>query len=76
MFHIEYELASDEFTACWASAGQHLKSNIEFGQKRFIRSSLMPILLDHLGAPIGTSPRLQLVCILFLSAWPHEPARQ
>lgn len=53
MFRIDYKEPSKEFAHCWRAAGTHLSNVVGFGKKRFIRSNLTPILLDHLSFMLG-----------------------
>ena len=62
MFPIEFETASEDFVPCWRAAGVHLSEMNDLGRKRFIRASLMPIVLEHLSFALGNQIFFVHVC--------------
>ena len=62
MHPIEFETASSDFLSCWSAAGAHLSEINELGRKRFIRASLMPIVLEHLSFILGNQIFFIHVC--------------
>ena len=73
MFPVEFETAAEDFVPCWQAAGVHLSEMNDLGRKRFIRATLMPIVLEHLSFVLGNQIFFIHVCDVNEEVQPPSP---